>query len=116
MRIVNEPTAASLAYGIGLDRNRTTTVAVYDLGGGTFDLSVLNINDGVFEVLSFNMFYQPKMADPGTAAATGPYFNAAQKGFLARAKPGDIFYIEEIKVKGPDGLSRKIPPIAFKIN
>lgn len=54
LRIVNEPTAASLAYGIGLDRNRTTTVAVYDLGGGTFDLSVLNINDGVFEVLSTN--------------------------------------------------------------
>ena len=72
--------------------------------------------DAKFEVLSFNMFYQPKLADPGTGAATGPYFSAAQKGFIARAKPGDIFYIEEIKVKGPDGLSRKIPPIAFKIN
>lgn len=54
LRIVNEPTAASLAYGIGLDRNRNSTVAVFDLGGGTFDISILNISDGVFEVLSTN--------------------------------------------------------------
>jgi hypothetical protein len=72
--------------------------------------------DAKFEVLSFNMFYQPKLQDPGIAAATGPYFSAAQKAFIAKAKPGDIFYIEEIKVKGPDGLSRKIPGIAFKID
>ncbi len=72
--------------------------------------------DAKFEVLSFNMFYQPKLQDPGIASATGPYFSAAQKAFVAKAKPGDIFYIEEIKVKGPDGLSRKIPGIAFKID
>jgi len=72
--------------------------------------------DAKFEVLSFNMFYQPKLQDPGTAAASGPYFSAAQKAFISKAKPGDVFYIEEIKVKGPDGLSRKIPGIAFKIN
>ena len=72
--------------------------------------------DAKFEVLSFNMFYQPKLQDPGIAAGTGPYFSAAQKAFIAKAKPGDIFYIEEIKVKGPDGLSRKIPGIAFKID
>src|SRR5205807_5097438 len=52
LRIVNEPTAAALAYG--LDRRRTGTVAVYDLGGGTFDCSVLSIKDGVFKVLSTN--------------------------------------------------------------
>src|SRR5436190_20840962 len=52
LRIVNEPTAAALAYG--LDRRRTGTVAVYDLGGGTFDCSILNIKDGVFKVLSTN--------------------------------------------------------------
>ncbi len=51
LRIVNEPTAASLAYGIGLDSS-TKTIAVYDLGGGTFDISILRIEDGVFEVLS----------------------------------------------------------------
>jgi molecular chaperone HscA len=52
LRIINEPTAASLAYGIGLDPSEEKTVAVYDLGGGTFDVSILTIEDGVFEVLS----------------------------------------------------------------
>jgi molecular chaperone HscA len=52
LRIVNEPTAAALAYG--LDRDETETIAVYDLGGGTFDISVLQIQDGIFEVLSTN--------------------------------------------------------------
>ena len=72
--------------------------------------------DAKFEVLSFNMFYQPKLQDPGIASANGPYFSAAMQAFISKAKPGDIFYIEEIKVKGPDGLSRKIPGIAFKID
>ncbi len=54
LRIVNEPTAASLAYGIGLNREEEKIVAVYDLGGGTFDVSLLRITDGVFEVLSTN--------------------------------------------------------------
>lgn len=52
LRIVNEPTAASLAYGIGLQSNENKTIAVYDLGGGTFDLSILRIEDGVFDVLA----------------------------------------------------------------
>lgn len=54
LRIVNEPTAASLAYGIGLDQSESHTIAVYDLGGGTFDISILRIQDGVFEVLATN--------------------------------------------------------------
>lgn len=54
LRIVNEPTAASLAYGMGLSREETKTIAVYDLGGGTFDISILRINGGIFEVLSTN--------------------------------------------------------------
>lgn len=54
LRIVNEPTAASLAYGIGQDRDSEQTIAVYDLGGGTFDISILEIQDGIFEVLSTN--------------------------------------------------------------
>ena len=52
LRIINEPTAAALAYG--LDKKKSGTVAVYDLGGGTFDISVLEIGDGVFEVKSTN--------------------------------------------------------------
>ncbi|MEM6722974.1 MAG: molecular chaperone DnaK [Bacteroidota bacterium] len=54
LRIVNEPTAASLAYGIGLDPEKSETIAVYDLGGGTFDISILQIQQGIFEVLSTN--------------------------------------------------------------
>ena len=52
LRIINEPTAASLAYG--LDRKNRGTIAVYDLGGGTFDISILKVEDGVFQVLSTN--------------------------------------------------------------
>ncbi|HEC22071.1 MAG TPA: molecular chaperone DnaK [Chloroflexi bacterium] len=52
LRIINEPTASSLAYG--LDRKKDETIAVYDLGGGTFDISILDVGDGVFEVRSTN--------------------------------------------------------------
>ena len=52
LRIINEPTAAALAYG--MDKKQSGTIAVYDLGGGTFDVSVLEIGDGVFEVKSTN--------------------------------------------------------------
>jgi molecular chaperone DnaK len=52
MRIINEPTAASLAYG--LDKKKSETIAVFDLGGGTFDISILDVGDGVFEVLGVN--------------------------------------------------------------
>jgi len=52
LRIINEPTASSLAYG--LDRKKDETIAVYDLGGGTFDISILDVGDGVFEVKSTN--------------------------------------------------------------
>ncbi|MFP5040639.1 Fe-S protein assembly chaperone HscA [Parasediminibacterium sp. JCM 36343] len=54
LRIVNEPTAASLAYGLGLQMDEEKTIAVYDLGGGTFDVSILRITGGIFEVLSTN--------------------------------------------------------------
>src|SRR5215813_7974741 len=50
LRLVNEPTAAALAYG--LDKNKDGVIAVYDLGGGTFDISILKLHDGIFEVIS----------------------------------------------------------------
>src|ERR1019366_9242897 len=52
LRIINEPTAASLAYG--LDKKKNEKIAVYDLGGGTFDISVLELGEGVFEVKATN--------------------------------------------------------------
>ena len=52
LRVVNEPTAAALAYGLGLSPDEEKTIAVYDLGGGTFDVSILRISGGLFEVLS----------------------------------------------------------------
>lgn len=54
LRIINEPTAASLAYGLGLKKDEEKLIAVYDLGGGTFDVSILRITNGIFEVLSTN--------------------------------------------------------------
>ena len=52
LRLVNEPTAASLAYG--LDKKQNGIIAVYDLGGGTFDISILKLHDGIFEVIATN--------------------------------------------------------------
>jgi molecular chaperone HscA len=54
LRIINEPTAASLAYGLGVKPEEEKLIAVYDLGGGTFDISILRITNGIFEVLSTN--------------------------------------------------------------
>lgn len=54
LRIINEPTAASLAYGLGLNKEEHKIIAVYDLGGGTFDVSILRLMGGIFEVLSTN--------------------------------------------------------------
>ena len=54
LRIINEPTAAALAYGLDKEKKKNSTIAVYDLGGGTFDVSILEIDDGVFEVKSTN--------------------------------------------------------------
>ncbi len=62
LRIINEPTAAALAYG--LDKKKAGTIAVYDLGGGTFDVSILEIGDGVFEVKVH------ETATPSSAART----------------------------------------------
>jgi molecular chaperone HscA len=54
LRIINEPTAASLAYGLGMSKEEEKIIGVYDLGGGTFDISILRLSGGIFEVLSTN--------------------------------------------------------------
>ncbi|MFT7484752.1 MAG: molecular chaperone DnaK [Candidatus Paceibacteria bacterium] len=78
MRIINEPTAASLAYG--LDRSSAGNVAVYDLGGGTFDISVLSIEEGTFTVLSTN----------GDTHLGGDDFDRALAGILLKELHGDL--------------------------
>jgi Fe-S protein assembly chaperone HscA len=85
LRIINEPTAASLAYGF--DKRHTGVIAVYDLGGGTFDISILRVEDGVFQVLSTNgdthlggddidlLLTEQVLADPGLSSASGGHQN-----------------------------------------
>ena len=77
LRIINEPTAAALAYG--LDKEDGKTIAVYDLGGGTFDVSVLEIGDGVFEVKSTN----------GDTFLGGEDFDAAHRQLARRQVQGE---------------------------
>lgn len=72
--------------------------------------------DAKFQVLSYQIFYQPKMADPGIIPNNGPTFSGAAQQAINKAKAGDVYYFEEIKVQGPDGTTRKIPGIAFKID
>jgi gliding motility-associated protein GldM len=72
--------------------------------------------DARFQVLSYQLFYQPKMADPAIIPNNGPTFTGAAQQAINKAKPGDVFYFEEIRVQGPDGTNRKIPGIAFKID
>ncbi|GAB4491524.1 MAG: Fe-S protein assembly chaperone HscA [Saprospiraceae bacterium] len=82
LRIVNEPTAAALAYGIGNEEGEAETIAVYDLGGGTFDISILRIENGIFEVLSTN----------GDTFLGGDDFDRAIADFWLknRYSPGDL--------------------------
>jgi molecular chaperone DnaK len=77
VRIINEPTASALAYG--LEKKKSGKIAVYDLGGGTFDISILDIGDGVFEVLSTN----------GDTQLGGDDFDEALIGFVAESFKAD---------------------------
>ena len=103
LRIINEPTAASLAYG--LDKKNRGTIAVYDLGGGTFDISILKVEDGVFQVLATNgdthlggddidrLLTELVIAELGTAG----------HGAARRSRPGD----SQGGHPGQDGISRR---------
>lgn len=102
-------------------------IAFYSFGQGNTSTEKMkasnSINDIVgkssllsFKVLSYNVFYQPKGGDSETFKNNGPYFSSEVKKVIQKAKPGDVYYIEDIKVMGPDNLTRKIPGIAFKID
>ncbi len=71
--------------------------------------------DARFNITSFSLFYQPKGGDPAQMSTSGTVFSAPMKALIAKAKPGDIYYIEDIKAVGPDGRSRPLPALAFKI-
>jgi Fe-S protein assembly chaperone HscA len=87
LRIVNEPTAASLAYG--LQKNRDGAIAVYDLGGGTFDISILRLKDGVFEVMATN----------GNTHLGGDDMDRRLAEWLAEQLGG----VRVVEAAGPDG-------------
>ena len=128
LRIVNEPTAASLAYG--LDKRHAGLVAVYDLGGGTFDISILRIEDGVFQVLSTNgdthlggddidqLFTARVLEDLERNGAAVPHhgeFVQAVRKSVIRAKH-DLSDAEEAEIvvsrvamEPPDGQGRRDP-------
>ena len=78
LRIINEPTAASLAYG--LQQKTQGTIAVYDLGGGTFDISILKLKNGIFEVLATNGI----RVKPPTRTISSMSFGVRPASFRAR--------------------------------
>jgi len=86
VRIINEPTAAALAYG--LDKKKKDIIAVYDLGGGTFDISILNLHDGIFEVLSTG----------GNTTLGGDDFDDAVVGYISKNLPSEV-KSHEIQIK-----------------
>src|ERR1700753_3159143 len=98
LRIINEPTAAALAYG--LDKKQSGTIAVYDLGGGTFDVSVLEIGDGVFEVKSTN----------GDTFLGGEDFDQRLVGYLAdefKKENGIDLRADRLARPGPKDAARE---------
>ena len=72
--------------------------------------------DAKFEVVGFQMVFAARRQDLAVASTSGPMFNTQMQSFLQQAKPGDLVYIEEIRVKGPDNETRRIPGITFKLN
>jgi hypothetical protein len=81
----------------------------------SIDDFVTNNNLLSFKVLSYTVYYQPKLQDPVTITNNGAAFTPEVKKIIQLAKAVDIYYIEDIKVLGPDNITRKLPGIAFKI-
>jgi gliding motility-associated protein GldM len=71
--------------------------------------------DAKFNVVSFDMVYAAKRQDLAVARGNGAAFNGQMIGYLERAKPGDLYYFENVKVRGPDGQTRPIPGITFRV-
>lgn len=100
---------------------------IADQAGGSIATSKFKVQRGLIAVLEnfdfdirfviegFEMTYGAKRQDLVSARAKGPLFDSKMLDFINRAKPGDTFYFDDIKVKGPDGTTRKLPSIAFKL-
>ncbi len=71
--------------------------------------------DAKFTVISFDMVFAARRQDLAISKGNGPAFNDVMKGYMNRAKPGDLLYLENVRVKGPDGQARSIPGITFKV-
>jgi gliding motility-associated protein GldM len=100
---------------------------VGDQAGGNIAASKFKVQRGLvavlenfdfdikFQIVGFEMTYGAKRQDLVSARANGPLFDSKMLDFINRAKPGDTFYFDDIKAKGPDGTTRKLPSIAFKL-
>lgn len=97
LRIINEPTAASLAYGLGSQTEDGKTVAVYDLGGGTFDVSILYIQNGIFEVLATNG--DTYLGGDDFDKAIVDHWQAIHSITISTARDGQILRLEAEKAK-----------------
>jgi gliding motility-associated protein GldM len=98
-----------------------------DQAGGSVSASKFKVQRGIiaaldnfdfdikFQIVGFEMTYGAKRQDLVTARVNGPLFDSKMLDFLSRSKPGDTFYFDDIKAKGPDGTTRKLPSIAFKL-
>jgi hypothetical protein len=98
-----------------------------DQAGGSIGASKFKVQRGMiavlenfdfdirFQIVGFEMTYGAKRQDLVSARASGPLFDSKMLDFIKRAKPGDVFYFDDIKAKGPDGTTRKLPSIAFKL-
>jgi molecular chaperone DnaK len=114
LRIINEPTAASLAYG--LDKRHSGLIGVYDLGGGTFDISILRVEDGVFQVLSTNgdthlggddidvLLMDQVLAEMSAPSSGGPRFDA---GSAERPAPETVQEIRKAVIQAKWDLSER---------
>ena len=129
LRIINEPTAASLAYG--LDKRNRGTIAVYDLGGGTFDISILKVEDGVFQVLATHgdthlggddidaLLTQMVLAEIEDGSSDSPHLVQAIRKAVIQAK-WDLSELEEAEIRVesmsglPAGYSRRITRADFE--
>jgi len=101
-KVAKQPGGAIAAAKIKVQRGMEADLENFD-----FDIK--------FQIVGFEMTYAAKRQDLVTARVNGPMFDSKMLDFINRAKPGDMLYFDDIRAKGPDGSTRKLPSIAFKI-